>query len=177
MLYSSKGSLGCVQRLNIYVKPTRQISSWQKPLANKTEKWKTSWKWRLHSQRGKNNIYILKLVFLLRTEVILTSTEPNIFRMLFFIKNQTFVMLQASCTFGGTKKKSSPWNIDTAGQVIWPTKCTGGLQNHNFFGFWWKTASYKYLVPWMFKSPLTSVLKISEKYLVDTFLNKTWMFV
>ena len=37
-LYSSKGSLGCVQRLNIYVKPTRQISSWQKPLANKTKK-------------------------------------------------------------------------------------------------------------------------------------------
>ena len=57
-LYSSKGSLGCVQRLNIYVKPTRQISSWQKPLANKTKKWKISWKWRLHSQRSKNNIYI-----------------------------------------------------------------------------------------------------------------------
>ena len=55
-LYSSKGSLGCVQRLNIYVKPTRQISSWQKPLANKTKKWKISWKWRLHSQRGKNNV-------------------------------------------------------------------------------------------------------------------------
>ena len=38
-LYSSKGSLGCVQRLNIYVKPTRQISFWQKQTRLKNEKY------------------------------------------------------------------------------------------------------------------------------------------
>ena len=31
--------------------------------------------------------------------MILTTTEPNIFMMLFSIKNQKFMMLLASCTF------------------------------------------------------------------------------
>ena len=36
----------------------------------------------------------------LQSGVILTSTEPNIFRMLLSIKNQKFMMIWASCTFG-----------------------------------------------------------------------------
>ena len=33
------------------------------------------------------------------------------------------------------------------------------LTTSYFFNFWWKIASYKYLVLWMLNSPLTSVLK------------------
>ena len=42
---SSKCSLGCVQRLNIYVKPTRQIYSWQKSL----------WQTRLKNEKYLEN--------------------------------------------------------------------------------------------------------------------------
>ena len=35
----------------------------------------------------------------------------------------------------------------------------------SFFDFWWKTASKKYLVPWMLKSPLTCVLNAVSYFL------------
>ena len=54
-------------------------------------------------------------------------------------------------------------NISRGGQVFWPTKGTGGLQHHNFLIFDGKQHPKKNLVPWMLKSPLTSVLK----YLVN----------
>ena len=43
---------------------------------------------------------------------------------------------------------NSQLNISRGAKVFWPTKGTGRL-----------TTSQKYLVPWMLKSPLTSVLK------------------
>ena len=50
-------------------------------------------------------------------------------------------------------------NISWRAWVFWPTKGTGGLQHHNFLIFDGKQHPKKYLVPWMLKSPLTSVLK------------------
>ena len=49
-------------------------------------------------------------------------------------------------------------NISCRKWVFWPTKGTGGLQHHNFLIFDGKQHTKKYLVPWMLKSPLTSVL-------------------
>ena len=112
--------------------------------------------------------------------MILTSTEPNISRMLFSINNQK-MMLQASCTFGWPNNLSSTWNIDTAGyswkrlfqafsvitrrinisgrgRDFWPTKGTSCLQDHKFL---MKKKHPKNILK-ILKSPLTSVLKESS---------------
>ena len=65
-LYSSKGSLGCVQRLNIYVKPTRQISFWQKQTRLKNEKYLENEHCTAKEVKTTYLLSILKLVFLLR---------------------------------------------------------------------------------------------------------------
>jgi hypothetical protein len=41
---------------------------------------------------------------------------------------------------------------------FWPPKGTGGLKHHIFLIFDEKQHPKKFLVPWMLKSPLTSVL-------------------
>ena len=93
-----------------------------------------------------------------KSGLILTSTVPNIFRMLFSVKNQTMWCCKPTVPFVGKKNPSSPWNIATAsyywkrflktfsvitsrvnilwrGRVFWHTKGTGGLQHHDFLIF------------------------------------------
>ena len=78
--------------------------------------------------------------------MILTSMEPNIFRMLFSLKNQKVMMLEASCTLGWPKKPmlymvitentfSHVFNISCRAQVFWVQVGKVGLQHHNFFIF------------------------------------------
>ena len=43
-----------------------------------------------------------------------------------------------------------------------------------FYTSFWKTASLEYLVPWMLKSPLTSVLNKSSKYDFIYYQKMTW---
>ena len=62
----------------------------------------------------ENSRKLNQVILILRTE-FKGSMEPNNFKMLFSIKNQKFMMLYASCTFGWPKNPSSTWNIDTAG--------------------------------------------------------------
>ena len=99
-----------------------------------------------------------------RTGVILTSMEPNIFRMVFSIKNKKNYdvlsllylwwakkpvlsmkywhgWLLLKMAFSAFSVITSHVNNSWREQVVWPTKGTGGLQHHNFFYFWWKTAS------------------------------------
>ena len=47
--------------------------------------------------------------------MILTSIEPNIFRMLFSIKNKKIRCCKPPEPLVGPKNPSSPWNIDTPG--------------------------------------------------------------
>ena len=117
--------------------------------------------WCIKNLTKYSILLLLRLVMLSnvfshqKSGVILTSMEPNFFSMLFSFKNQKFMMLWASCFFGGPKNLFSPWIIDMAGyywkplpkafsvitshvniswreQVFWPTKGTGSLQHHKF---------------------------------------------
>ena len=55
-------------------------------------------------------------------------------------------------------------------KFFWPTKGSGcWLKTSYIFDFWWKTLPLKYLIPWMLKLPLTSVLK---RNFVRYFVNK-----
>ena len=55
-------------------------------------------------------------------------------------------------------------NISWREQIVWSTKGTGVLQNQKFLIFDGK----QYLVPWILKSPLTSVLIEIDRYdLID----------
>ena len=64
------------------------------------------------------------MLLCIKSGVILTSIEPDIFRMLFSIRNQIFMKAFSVIT--------SRANILWRGRVFWPTKGTGGLQHDKF---------------------------------------------
>ena len=84
--------------------------------------------------------------------LLLTSSEPNILRMLFSIKNwlankpvfsmkywHGWLVVITVSTWKGVFSNNQPFSWRE--RVHWPTKGTGGLQHHIFFYFWRKIAS------------------------------------
>ena len=105
--------------------------------------------------------------------MILTSTEPNFLQCCFPSKIKQIWCCKPSCTFGRPKNLSSTWNIDMA---VYYWKCPQGQRyrkayNIIFIWFLMENSIVKKLVPWMLKSPLTSVLNEESIWNFQAFMN------
>ena len=102
-----------------------------------------------------------------KSGVILTSTDPIFLGCCFPPKIKNLGCSKPPVPLVGQKNLGSTWNIEPAGYLLKPPFQVF-LVSKNILNSWFfmENSILKKLVPWMLKSPLTSVHKKTSYYLV-----------